>query len=276
MPSPIPNRHQGKVAIVTGAGQGIGLAVALRLAQEGASVVIAEINPVTCAAAADQIRAVGGEAWAYPFDAGNIDQIGRLAPDVVAHYGKIDILINNAGVSEPTPIFDLTPETWDRLFDVNARGVYFCMQVVAQQMVEQADAVRSTAAALGSYGKIVNISSVAGRKGRQRDPAYAATKATVISITQAAASRLAPLHINVNAVCPGIIPTAMWDNLDHVEGGRHGLPTGEWLRRRIERIPQQRAGTVEDVAASVSFLCSEDADHITGQALNVDGGIEMN
>jgi len=278
MPAQIAGRHAGKVAIVTGAGQGIGRGVAKRLAQEGAHFVIAEFNAANAEAAAQEMTAFGTEALAYPIDIADTSQVTRMVADVVTRFGHIDMLVNNAGLSRPGPLFDLTPETWEPVIKVNLNGLFFTLQAVAKQMVAQIpDDVKQAGRAPHSYGKIVNFSSVAGRSGRPYDAAYSATKWGVISITQSAASYLAPYNINVNAVCPGLVPTPMWDNIDKVQGQqRQGLKAGEWMQKSIDSIPLKRAATAEDIAAAVSFLCSEDADYITGQALNVDGGIEMN
>lgn len=278
MPVPIPGRHEGKIAIVTGAGQGIGRGIAHRLAQEGARVVIAEYNAQNAEAVAVECISFGTEAMAYPVDIGEIPQIERMVSAVVQKFGRIDVLVNNAGVSMPGPLFDLTPEMWDPVLRVNLRGLFFCLQIVAKQMVAQIpDEVKQAGRAERSYGKIVNFSSIAGRSGRPYDAAYSAAKWGVISLTQSAALYLAPYNINVNAVCPGLVPTPMWDNIDRIQGvQRQGLQPGEWMRRTIESIPLKRAATPADIAAAVSFLCSEDADYITGQALNVDGGVEMN
>lgn len=278
MPDPVPERHVGKVAIVTGAGQGIGRGVAKRLAQEGAQVVIAEFNAVNAQTAAQEITEAGLKALAYPGDIGNVERVQRMVTDVVGEFGHIDILVNNAGLSRPGSLFDITPENWDAVFHVNLRGLFFCLQAVAKQMVAQIpDEVKQAGKADRSYGKIVNFSSVAGRSGRPYDPAYSASKWGVISLTQSAASYLAPYNVNVNAVCPGLVPTPMWDNIDRIQGvERQGLQPGEWMEKSINSIPLKRSGTPEDIAAAVSFLCSSDADYITGQALNVDGGIEMN
>lgn len=272
----IPNRHAGKVAIVTGAGQGIGRGVALRLAQEGAHVVIAEYNADNAHAAAAECSQ-HTRALAYPVDIGDTDQIAQMVTDVVAEFGHIDILVNNAGVLETLPLFDLTPEKWDWLQRVNQRGVFFCLQSVAKQMVAQVpDEVKAAGKADRSYGKIVNFSSIAGRSGRPYAAHYSAAKWAVISITQSAAAYLAPYNINVNAVCPGVVPTPMWDDIDRVQAERFGLERGGWIQKTVESVPLKRAATPGDLAAAVSFLCSDDADYITGQALNVDGGIEMN
>jgi acetoin reductase-like protein len=277
MPEPIPGRHQGKIAIVTGAGRGIGRGVALRLAQEGAHVVVAEYDRAAAEATAAELAALGPEALAYPIDISQIDQIDRMIPAVVAHFGRIDILVNNAGVVLKKPLLDLLPEDYDRTQQINQRGLFFCLQRVARQMIDQIpEAVKAAGRAERSYGKIVNFSSIAGRSGRPTSADYSATKWAVISITQSAAAAFAPYNINVNAVCPGVVRTPMWEYIDETEARRLGLERGEWFERTVATIPLKRAGTPEDVAAAVSFLCSTDADYITGQALNVDGGIEMN
>jgi acetoin reductase-like protein len=277
VPAIVPGRHAGKIAIVTGAGQGIGRGVAKRFAQEGAHVVIAEYNKANAESAAQELSALGPEALAYPIDIGDTAQIEQMVRDVVARFGRIDILVNNAGVLETLPLFDLTPEKWDWLQRVNQRGLFFCLQAVAKQMVAQVpDEVKQAGRADRSYGKIVNFSSVAGRSGRPYAAHYSAAKWAVISITQSAAAYLAPYNINVNAVCPGVVPTPMWDDIDKTQSARFGMQRGEWIKKTIESVPLKRAATPEDLAAAVSFLCSTDADYITGQALNVDGGIEMN
>jgi NAD(P)-dependent dehydrogenase (short-subunit alcohol dehydrogenase family) len=278
MPAIIPGRHAGKVVIVTGSGQGIGRGVAKRFAQEGAHVVVAEYNAANAEDAAAEMSAQGTEALAYPVDVGDTAQVEEMVASVVARFGRIDGLVNNAGMSRPAGLFALTPDSWESVQRVNQQGLFFCLQAVARHMVAQIpDEVKTAGRADRSYGKIVNFSSVAGRSGRPFDAAYSATKWAVISITQSAASFLAPYNINVNAVCPGLVPTPMWDNIDKVQGvERQGLQPGEWMRKSIDSIPLKRAATAEDIAAAVSFLCSTDADYITGQALNVDGGIEMN
>ncbi len=276
-PAVIPNRHAGKIAIVTGAGQGLGRGVAQRLAEEGARVVVAEYNKANAETAAHELSALGPEALAYPIDIGDTDQIEQMVKAVVARFGQIDILVNNAGVMETLAMFDLTPAKWDWLMRVNQRGLFFCLQTAAKQMVAQVPAeVKTAGRADRSYGKIVNFSSVAGRSGRPYAAHYSAAKWAVISMTQSAALYLAPYNINVNAVCPGVVPTPMWADIDKTQAARFGLQAGDWFKRTVENIPLKRAATPADIAATVSFLCSGDADYITGQALNVDGGLEMN
>lgn len=272
----VAHRLQDKIAIVTGAGQGIGKGVASRLAQEGAQVIIAEYNAENADKAAAELNAAGGRALAYPIDIGDTALIEKMVRDVVARFGRIDILVNNAGLAETIPMFDITPEKWDRIQRVNQRGLFFCLQEVARQMVAQVpDEVKAAGKAERSYGKIVNFSSVAGRSGRPYATHYSAAKWAVISMTRSAALYLAPYNINVNAVCPGLVPTPMWDEIDRVQSERFGMNRGEWMQTSIDKIPLRRAAQAEDIAAAVAFLCSADSDYITGQALNVDGGIEM-
>jgi meso-butanediol dehydrogenase / (S,S)-butanediol dehydrogenase / diacetyl reductase len=276
-PAPIPGRHINKVAIVTGSGQGIGRGVADRLAAEGAHVIIAEYNQTTAESAAHEIQKHGWKATAYPCDIGDTDQIDKLVRDITQQFGHIDILVNNAGISKTQGLLEITPESWDTVNRVNQRGLFFLLTTVAKQMIAQVpDAVKQAERADQSYGKIVNFSSIAGRSGRPYSAHYSATKWAVISITQSAAKYLAPYNINVNAVCPGVAMTPMWEDIDRTQAARFGLNQGEWFQKTVEGIPLKRAGTPADIAAAVSFLCSADADYITGQTLNVDGGIEMN
>jgi len=288
-------RFAGKVAIVTGAGQGIGKGIATRLAREGATVVIADYNGETAAATAQEIaQAMGVTTLDYAVDISQPAQTQQMVEEVVARFGQINILVNNAGVAQTKPMMDLTEADWDRVIDVNQRGMFFCLQAVAAQMIRQIpEALRpsdkpadimsvkpgSTAAQSGfqqSNGKIVNMSSISGRRGRPLSAHYAASKAAVISITQSAALALAPYNITVNAVCPGVVPTAMWKQIDEDRGKLFGSQPGEAMAAFINTIPLKRASTPEDIGGAVAFFCSADADCITGQALNVDGGYEMN
>jgi NAD(P)-dependent dehydrogenase (short-subunit alcohol dehydrogenase family) len=270
-------RLNGKVAIITGAGQGIGLAMGKRFAREGAQVVVAEINPATVHAAAEAISAEGTPALAYPIDVREVDAVRAMMREVAARLGSVDILVNNAGETDRAPFLDLTPEQWDLIQSVNQRAVFFCMQAAAQQMIAQMPPeIRSSDRAPRSFGKIINLSSIAGRRGRADAMHYSVSKAAVITMTQGAAMALAPYNINVNAICPSVVPTAMWQKLDRQMGVPLGLPPGEFYRRRVEKVPLKREGTADEVAAMAAFLCSEEADYITGQTYNVDGGSELN
>ncbi len=287
-------RFTGKVAIVTGAGQGIGQGIALRLAREGAAVVVAEYNPATAATTTAEIEALGQPALAYPIDIADTAAVRQMVAEVTARFGRIDILVNNAGLVQTKPMLELTEEDWDRLVRVNQRGFFFCLQAVANQMIKQlppelqtptlSDVVslKKTDQAetadtdlANSYGKIVNLSSIAGRRGRPLSTHYAATKAAVISVTQSAALALAPYRINVNAICPGVVPTPMWAQIDQDRGRLFGAGPGEAMAAFIQAVPLKRAATPQDIAGAVAFFCSADADYITGQTLNVDGGYEM-
>lgn len=286
-------RLAGKIAIVTGAGQGIGKGVALRLAREGASLVVAELDAGAAAETAAEIAALGQQALAYPINIADTAATRKMIEDVVNTFGHIDILVNNAGRVQTKPMLELTEADWDGVLDVIQRGMFFCLQAVAAQMIRQipeaeraglglADVVSVKASAdqpasrlTQNHGKIVNLSSIAGRRGRPLQTHYAAGKAAVISITQSAALALAPYNINVNAVCPGVVPTAMWRQIDADRGRLFGSQPGEAMAAFINTVPLKRAGSPDDVAGAIAFLCSADADYITGQTLNVDGGYEM-
>ncbi len=272
-----PKRFAGRVAVVTGAGQGIGQAIAYRLSDEGATVVVAEHNPETAAIVAREIESKGQRALAYPVDVSDVAAVGRMAADVMQAHGQLDILVNNAGVMQTKPMMELTAGDWDRIITVNQRGLFFCLQAVAAQMIRQVpEEVKAAGRAPRSFGKIVNLSSISGRRGRPLATHYAASKAAVISITQSAALALAPYNINVNAICPGVVATPMWEQIDLDRGKLFGMKPGEAMAAFVEMIPLKRAATPEDIAGAVAFLCSSDADYITGQTLNVDGGFEMN
>ena len=282
-----------KVAIVTGSGQGIGKGIALRLAAEGAAVVVAEFNKDTAGAAVSEIEAGGGRALAYQIDISDVPAIGRMTAAVASEFGHIDILVNNAGVVQTKPMMELTETDWDRVLNVNMRGTFFCIQAVARKMIEQLPEEIAQAGAPAdlislsgtmeapverpacSFGKIVSLSSISGRRGRPLSTHYAASKAAIISITQSTALALAPYNINANAVAPGVVATPMWEAIDKDRGALFGAGAGEAMAAFVDTVPLKRVSRPEDIAAAVAFLCSSDADYITGQTLNVDGGFEM-
>ncbi len=269
-------RLDGKLAIVTGAGQGIGKAVALRLAREGADVVVADINTQSAERTTEEIRSLNRRALSYSVDVSRPSEIQSMVDRAAAEFDGIDIIVNAAGVAQTGLFVDLTEQQWDRVIDTNLKGTTFCVQAVGRRMINQVpEQIRAEGCSDRCYGKIVNFSSISGRRGRAEQVPYAASKAAIISVTQSAALAFAPYNINVNAVCPGVVPTPMWEQIDRDRGRIAGLAPGESMKTFIERTPLKRPGSVEDVAGVVAFLCSPDSDYMTGQTLNVDGGFEM-
>jgi D-sorbitol dehydrogenase (acceptor) len=254
-------RLNGKIALVTGAAHGIGRAIALRYAAEGAAVAIVDVDHDGADRLAQSIRRDGGRSLAIAADLERIEAIPPMIAACVAEFGRLDILVNNAGRSGPKPILDIAPEDWDRIFDLNVKSLFFCLQAAARQMIRQ-----------GGGGKIVNTASIAGKIGNVRHMHYGASKAAVISITHSAALQLAPHKIHVNALCPGIIDTRMWMETDRAITAARGEPAGSEFRRAVAAVPLGRAGTPEDVASVALFLASSDADYVTGQTINIDGG----
>jgi NAD(P)-dependent dehydrogenase (short-subunit alcohol dehydrogenase family) len=251
-----------QIAIVTGAGQGIGKASALALAAAGANVVAVDINGESAQQVAAAATAGGPKGLAIEADMGSLADIDRMVAETVAAFGRIDILVNNAGVTRRAYIMDLTEEDWDRIHRVNAKGVFFCLQRVAREMIPR----RS--------GRIINIASVAGKGFPGTSNAiYAASKGAVISLTKTAAQQLGRHNINVNAVCPGIVRTALFGEIVRVMSQKEGKSAAEIEARMVETVPLKRANEPEDIADMVLFLASPGARNITGQSFNVDGGL---
>jgi len=250
------------VAIVTGAGNGIGRAVALALAGAGAHVVAVDIDAALGKATADAATALGPRSLALETDVGDLAAIDRMVEGAVDAFGRIDVLVNNAGVTRRAYIMDLTEADWDRIIRVNAKGVFFCLQRVAREMIPR------------RRGAIINIASIAGKGYAGTSNAiYAASKGSVISLTRTAAQQLARHNINVNAICPGITVTALSEANVALRAREEGLSVEEMTRRRNAAIPLSRPNEPDDVAALAVFLASSGARNITGQSLNVDGGI---
>jgi NAD(P)-dependent dehydrogenase (short-subunit alcohol dehydrogenase family) len=251
-----------QVAIVTGAGNGIGRATALALARAGAQVAAVDVDAAAAKATADAVAALGRPSLALDTDVGDLAAIDRMVQAVTTTFGRVDVLVNNAGVTRRAYIMDLTEQDWDRIMRVNAKGVFFCLQRVAREMIPR------------RRGSIVNIASIAGKGYAGTSNAiYAASKGSVISLTRTAAQQLARHDINVNAICPGITVTALSEANVAVRARDEGLSVEEMTRRRNAVIPLGRPNDPEDVAAVAVFLASPAARNITGQSLNVDGGI---
>jgi NAD(P)-dependent dehydrogenase (short-subunit alcohol dehydrogenase family) len=246
------SRFEGSVAVVTGAGGGMGRAVALRLGREGARVVVAELNPQHGLQVADEIRAAGGTATAFAADVSRVEDVTRMFREAVNAYGTVDILVNNAGIGVGKPILDYTEADWDRQMGVNVKGVFFCSQAAARVMIPR------------RQGKIVNFASTSAFvSSSQPGIAYDTSKGAVRQMTVSMAAELAPHGINVNAVAPGTTDTEMT---------RSSLSTEEGRAWQLARIPMGRVGQPEDIAAVVLFLCSAEASYITGHTLVADGG----
>ncbi len=251
-----------KVVLVTGSGAGIGEAIAVAMAEAGAQVVSVDIDGDAAQAAADRAGEFQVKTLAVQADVGNLDDIDRMIRATVDEFGRLDVIVNNAGVTRRAYIMDLTEEDWDRINRVNAKGVFFCLQRAAQQMIEQGG------------GCIINTASIAGRGyAGTSNAAYAASKGAVIALTKTASQQLGQHNINVNAICPGITRTPLSDRNLVIRAEEQGVSIEEALKNHIALIPIGRANQPEDIAALAVFLASPGARNITGQAYNVDGGL---
>ncbi len=272
----------GKVALVTGAGgrKGIGRAIATRLAKEGADVAVNDIIEHPYAAddtewrglpdVVREIEAMGRRSVSVVADVSDAKQVSEMVDKTVSHFGKIDILVNNAGTKagkDRVPVVDLTEEDWDRVQRVNVKGVFLCCQVVARHLIAQ-----------GAGGKIINISSITGKRGSARYAAYCASKFAVLGLTQSLAHELAPYQVNVNAICPSLVNT---ERVEHLATAM--MPAdlsadeqrAEFVSRAESSVPLGRLAEGSDIASMAAFLASDEAAYLTGLSITVSGGAVM-
>lgn len=252
------------VAIITGAGQGIGRAIAMRLVHENFAVALLDLDATGLAETAEEVEPRGVPVLSVQTDLVEVENIARAVDQVLEQWNRVDVLVNNAGRELTKPFLDVTESDWEAILSINLKTVFFATQVVAREMITR-----------GVHGRIVNIASVAGRSGRADQAAYATAKAGVISVTRSAARALASHDITVNAVCPGVVDTAMTRRIHATRAKSAGISLEDSLRRMITNIPLGRMASPDDVAGAVAFLCSPQARYITGQAMNVCGGMEM-
>ena len=245
----------GKIAIVTGAGRGIGKAIAMLLAREGATVVVDDIVPETMQRTADEIKSQGGTALAFKADVRNKAEVQNLMRTTIEDFKEIHILVNNAGITQHAPLIEMTEEDWDAVLDTDLKGVFNCIQAVSSYMMQQ------------HYGKIINIASVVGTGTFNAGMAnYAAAKAGVIQLTKVAARELGPYGINVNAVAPGVIIT----DITYSRRGQEEVERYIEDKKKVSVLG--RVGQLEDIANLVLFLASDESSFITGQVICADGG----
>jgi len=251
-------RLAGEIALITGGASGIGRAIAEGYAREGARVCIAGRDLIESSKAASLI---GKGAFAVQLDVTNLASINACVAEAEKTAGGIDILVNNAAVFDMAPVGEITEESYDTVFGVNVKGLLFMMQAAANSMI-----------ARGKGGKIINISSQAGRRGEALVPVYCASKAAVISLTQSAGLGLIKHKINVNGIAPGVIDTPMWDVVDAHFARYESRPIGEKKRLVGEAVPYGRMGRPDDIVGAAVFLASAESDYVVAQTLNVDGG----
>ena len=252
----------GKVVLITGAGQGIGRAIALRLAKDGAHIAIVDVHDAKAKEVADEVVKLGRKATTFKADVTNRDEVYAAIEHAEKALGGFDVMINNAGIAQVQPLSDVTPDEVDKILKVNVQGVLWGIQAAAKKFQQRKH-----------KGKIINASSIAGHDGFAMLGVYSATKFAVRALTQVAAQEYASDGITVNAYCPGIVGTDMWVEIDQRFADLTGAVVGETYKKYVEGIALGRAQTPEDVAGFVSFLAGPDSDYMTGQSPLIDGGL---
>ncbi|WP_241618504.1 (S)-acetoin forming diacetyl reductase [Rosenbergiella epipactidis] len=251
-----------RVALVTGAGQGIGEAIALRLSRDGFDVGVVDLDAQAAASVCNKIEQAGGKALAIQADVADRAQVFAAVQQTQRTFGGFDVIVNNAGIAPSTPIESITEDIVDKVYNINVKGVIWGMQAAIEAFKQ-----------LGHGGKIINASSQAGHVGNPELAVYSSSKFAVRGLTQTAARDLAPLGITVNAYCPGIVKTPMWQRIDKEISAAAGKPEGYGTEQFAKRITLGRLSEADDVAACVSYLAGPDANYMTGQSLLIDGGM---
>jgi meso-butanediol dehydrogenase/(S,S)-butanediol dehydrogenase/diacetyl reductase len=260
------DRLSGVNVLITGAASGIGAATAKRLAQDGAQLLLADVNGVGAKAVADELGQTSVQV-----DVTRSADITRMLEVAYQRWGRLDVLFNNAGIEGLRPLLDVSEADWDRVMDVNLRAVFFVLQATAKRMRQQPPMAESEL-----RGKLIQTASIAAYRGGQPNMVhYSASKAGVVSVTRTAAQVLAPFRITSNCICPGVVDTPLWARIDAEWAELEGWEVGEAWKRRTAGIPLGRPEKADDVAGVVSFLASRDSDYMTGQAVNIDGGLVM-
>jgi len=253
---------ENKVALVTGAAQGIGRGIALRLAKDGASLMLVDLNQEALDKVAEEVRALGRQAATFVANIADRQQVYAAIDEAERQLGGFDIIVNNAGIAQVQALADVTPEEVDKIMRINVQGTLWGIQAAAKKFIER-----------GHKGKIINACSIAGHDGFALLGIYSATKFAVRALTQSAAKEYASRGITVNAYCPGIVGTGMWTEIDKRFSEITGAPVGETYKKYVEGIALGRPETPDDVASLVSYLSGPDSDYVTGQSILIDGGL---